>query len=66
MEHFETLKIKSYLVEHNLPSIEKPHELELKQLPSHLLHACLDGGQKLHVIIPLICLKNRDVNLWNF
>ncbi|GKF25233.1 reverse transcriptase domain-containing protein [Tanacetum coccineum] len=34
------------------PSIEEPPELELKDLPSHLEYACLEGTNKLPVIIP--------------
>lgn len=30
MEHFETLETTTELVEHNIPSIEKTHEIELK------------------------------------
>nr|GEV71863.1 DNA-directed DNA polymerase [Tanacetum cinerariifolium] len=33
------------------PSIEEPPELELKDLPSHLEYAFLEGTDKLHVII---------------
>nr|GFC70926.1 reverse transcriptase domain-containing protein [Tanacetum cinerariifolium] len=32
-------------------SIEEPSELELKDLPSHLEYACLEGVEKLPVII---------------
>lgn len=51
MGHFETLEISTELVEHNVPSIEKPLELELKQLPSHLQFSYLEVGQKFLVII---------------
>ncbi|GJR71953.1 reverse transcriptase domain-containing protein [Tanacetum coccineum] len=33
------------------PSIEEPQELELKDLPSYLEYAFLEGTEKLHVII---------------
>nr|GFB09452.1 reverse transcriptase domain-containing protein [Tanacetum cinerariifolium] len=33
------------------PSIEEPPDLELKELPSHLEYAFLDGNDKLLVII---------------
>lgn len=36
MKYFETMEITNDMVEHNIPSKEKPIDLELKQLPPHL------------------------------
>lgn len=51
LEHFETLEIAIELVEYNVPSIEKPHKMEVKQLPSHLQYGYLEVIQTFHVII---------------
>lgn len=51
IKHFENLEIKVELVEHNVSSIEKPSELKLIQLPSHLQYAYLEAKYKFYVIM---------------
>ena len=47
----------------NLPSIEKPPVLELKQLPSHLKYVYLGDNETLLVIISSYLTPLREDNL---
>lgn len=47
----EVLEVESQDANINIPSIEVPLELELKQLPSSLQYDFLEADQKLPVII---------------
>nr|GEY40380.1 reverse transcriptase domain-containing protein [Tanacetum cinerariifolium] len=47
------------------PSIEEPPELELKDLPSHLKYAFLEGSNKLRVIISKELKDEENASLLN-
>lgn len=53
MKNYETLEVTSKIIKDNVPSIEKPPEVELKLLPPHLEYAYLQLGNKFSVIISI-------------
>ena len=60
---FESLDLTSADFKDNVPSIEKPPKLELKQLPSHLKYAYLGDQETLPMIISAHLTHLQEDNL---
>ena len=60
---FESLDLTSADFKDNVPSIEKPPKLELKQLPSHLKYAYLGDQETLPMIISSHLTTSQEANL---
>ncbi|KAL5576650.1 hypothetical protein UlMin_018349 [Ulmus minor] len=62
-KQFESLDLTSADFKDNVPSIEKPPKLELKQLPSHLKYAYLGDHDTLPVIISAQLTNHQEADL---
>ncbi|KAL5544690.1 hypothetical protein UlMin_008474 [Ulmus minor] len=62
-KRYESLELTSENFKENVPSIEKPLVLELKQLPSHLKYVYLGDNETLPVIISSYLTPPQEENL---